>query len=405
MNRLYLILCFILLCFSWGQALEVVTNSYNNTTSIYILIPFEQLIFSADKGTAHYQLSVNLIDTKRKSLVQDVFDIKAGSPFYQKEVMKQASFVQEISIPQKAGNYRLTTQLRNVDLGDKTEKQTDITLDDTKSYVKDIIIADNGQFKYVPSAFNQINPQLKSCYMVLDTSASYDSIMIKYEINSVVNRVKASTTDSNRLDLLPILREGKLTSLEPWYYTGNIINTPLKSFIRSNNKDQGAELAHTGFTQERSLAQLQYYLQTFTLQEQLQQIRYIATQNEWKLLRKVADKDLAEAIERYWERHKSNPGTSLNETRELFYERVLRADELFTIHKKLRGWKSDRGRIYIRYGQPDEVVEDTYYLGDYPDVRTYPHIKWYYYRANKAYNFLDKTGYGDFQIMDEYYEN
>jgi GWxTD domain-containing protein len=377
MNKLGLALC-LLLCLAKLPAIEVVTNSYDKLTSVYLLIPFEQFIFSADSKTAHYQLSLNLMDEKKISVLQDVIDIKLS----QQEIIVEAAYLQEVRIPQTQGNYKLVTRLKNIELGDKTEQQIDFATFTYDNNVKNILIADTGKFRFFPSAFTQLKPGLKSCYLVLDSSADYDSIMVKYQIDNIQHKDRVSIRDGNKFDVLPLLGKGNLTSLDLEYYSGNIITIPKWSlFVKANN-----------------------YLQIFSLKDQLQQIRYIASQNEWKALRKVSEKDLSNTIERYWERHNSNPGEK-NETRTLFYERVLEADKLFTIHKKLRGWKSDRGRIFIRYGQPDDIVEDSYYLGVYPDVRAYPHIRWYYYRANQVFNFIDKTGYGNYQIMDEYDEN
>jgi hypothetical protein len=58
------------------------------------------------------------------------------------------------------------------------------------------------------------------------------------------------------------------------------------------------------------------------------------------------------------------------------------------------GWRTDRGRIYIRYGRPDDVLRR-------PKPRsTSPYEVWKYTRGQpRKYVFLDATRFGNFQLI------
>lgn len=58
-------------------------------------------------------------------------------------------------------------------------------------------------------------------------------------------------------------------------------------------------------------------------------------------------------LEDLWRRHDPTPDTAENELRATFLRRVDHANASFTIFQ--RGMFSDRGRIWIRYGEPDEI--------------------------------------------------
>jgi GWxTD domain-containing protein len=62
-------------------------------------------------------------------------------------------------------------------------------------------------------------------------------------------------------------------------------------------------------------------------------------------------------IERFWRRRDPTPATLVNEYRQLFWNRVREANEKF-LDSAGPGWQTDRGKIYILYGPPDEVKED-----------------------------------------------
>jgi GWxTD domain-containing protein len=222
-----------------------------------------------------------------------------------------------------------------------------------------------------------MDSRLKSCYLIYNIPPDCDSLLIDYVTTTTKGSEKFVANAKHQYDLMPVLQKGNLIKLELRCYSANAIEQPgWTPFVNSNK-----------------------YSELFSLEDQLQQIRYIANQNEWKTLKKATSSNMSEAIEWFWEKHDTNPDVKQNDTREMFYDRVMKAEELFTIHKKLRGWRSDRGRVYIMHGPPDDIAEDFFSIG------MYPMIKWYYYRENKVFTFVDKTGYGNYKIMDEYYEN
>lgn len=87
-------------------------------------------------------------------------------------------------------------------------------------------------------------------------------------------------------------------------------------------------------------------------------IRYLATSDESKAYRQLEDDpSRARFVERFWARRDPTPDTLINEYRQLFWERVKEANEKFT-DSSAPGWKTDRGKIFILHGPPDEIRED-----------------------------------------------
>jgi len=83
-------------------------------------------------------------------------------------------------------------------------------------------------------------------------------------------------------------------------------------------------------------------------------VSYIITPEEraaWKRLK--TDEEREQFIESFWLRRDPSPDTIDNEYKDEHYERIAYANEHFA--SGIPGWKSDRGRIYIMYGKPDEI--------------------------------------------------
>lgn len=58
-------------------------------------------------------------------------------------------------------------------------------------------------------------------------------------------------------------------------------------------------------------------------------------------------------IEQFWARRNPNPDSPYNSYKEEIYRRIAYANEHFAAG--IPGWKTDRGRIYITFGKPDEI--------------------------------------------------
>jgi GWxTD domain-containing protein len=81
---------------------------------------------------------------------------------------------------------------------------------------------------------------------------------------------------------------------------------------------------------------------------------YIITDEERAAFKQLSnDEERDNFIEAFWQRRDPTPDTEENEYKEEHYARIAYANEHFAAG--VPGWKTDRGRIYIMYGKPDEI--------------------------------------------------
>ena len=138
-------------------------------------------------------------------------------------------------------------------------------------------------------------------------------------------------------------------------------------------------------------------------------VAYIITDEERKAFKKLATDDERERfIEEFWRRRDPDPDTDENEFREEYYVRIAYANEHYA--SGIPGWKTDRGRIYITWGKPDEV-ESHPSGGAYNrevgegggSTSTFPFEKWFYrylpgVGSGIEIEFVDPTGSGEYRI-------
>ncbi len=113
-------------------------------------------------------------------------------------------------------------------------------------------------------------------------------------------------------------------------------------------------------------------------------------------------------IEQFWQRRNPDPDSAENTFKEEHYRRIAYANEHYA--SGIPGWKSDRGRIYIMWGPPDEV--DTHPSGGSYDrpategggsTSTYPFEDWRYrylegIGEDVNIEFVDPTMTGEFHL-------
>lgn len=83
-------------------------------------------------------------------------------------------------------------------------------------------------------------------------------------------------------------------------------------------------------------------------------VAYIITDEERAAFKQLSnDEERDNFIEAFWQRRDPTPDTEENEFKEEHYQRIAYANEHFAAG--VPGWKTDRGRIYIVFGKPDEI--------------------------------------------------
>ncbi len=95
----------------------------------------------------------------------------------------------------------------------------------------------------------------------------------------------------------------------------------------------------------------------------------------------------------FWKDQDPTPDTEFNEALEEYFRRVDYTFFNFYTNREF-GWRTDRGRIYIRYGKPTDVSRE------FPANRPAREI-WIYKNLNKRFVFSDITNTGNYELIAE----
>lgn len=146
----------------------------------------------------------------------------------------------------------------------------------------------------------------------------------------------------------------------------------------------------------------------------LREVEPILTPDEVKAWHKLqTDEEREQFIATIWHRCDPDPDTEENEYREAYYERLAYVNQHFA--SGIPGYKTDRGRIYLKWGKPDEIESHpsggSYQRASYEgggSTSTYPFEKWWYRhlpgRSDVEIEFVDPTGTGEYRIARNPFE-
>ncbi|MEO0132333.1 MAG: GWxTD domain-containing protein [candidate division WOR-3 bacterium] len=125
--------------------------------------------------------------------------------------------------------------------------------------------------------------------------------------------------------------------------------------------------------------------------ELVNRLIYIASEAELKKLKKVPPQARESTWRTFWAQF--DPHGRLKLTEQEYFAKIRYCEENFS--RGDRGYRSDRARIYMKYGEPDHIdrqpFEPYYYASEI----------WYYYSIGKKFIFLDLHGFGEYTLYAE----
>lgn len=151
------------------------------------------------------------------------------------------------------------------------------------------------------------------------------------------------------------------------------------SLVREAGRDTASAYVFVGFGDELPVARFE---------DMLQFLRFFATQTRLDVLRNAPEEERPAAWARFMAETDSQPNTAVHEDLRSYFTRLVRANARFR-EEGLSGWQSDRGKVFIVLGEPDQILEPT--VTDFSRNRQQ---LWEYRALGLQLVFYDQTGSG-----------
>ncbi len=130
------------------------------------------------------------------------------------------------------------------------------------------------------------------------------------------------------------------------------------------------------------------------LDEHFDQLRFLSGNEEKRLYKDLDLEGKRRFMIHFWTIRNPDPLSGQNIFMREYQKRIEYVKDNFSLGP-LPGWRSDRGRIYLIYGEPDDIFKSYSSRGD----RSYE--IWYYdhLQTGVEFVFVDRTGFGQLELV------
>lgn len=382
---------------------EKLSDTISGRLDVYIMVPVESLEFtkSGNSFRAEYNINITVSDSLGSQLAN--------------ELIKDAISFDDYKLTQgSTGAFRAYNRSFHLPAGDFTIKLTLIDNNGNKEYsqsrnisilnFKDFKFAisgllilssieeKNGRYIITPYISDNVARLRDGFFIFFEIYADtlQDSIDFVYEFINTNNKIVFQSpriSKRTRDNAQHFIKVTKPPDLAAGSYIFQLIALPHSPNLPFTSRD------YLGVAQRniKFMPSLSGRLMV-DINLAIRQLRYVAEQRDMDYINSAPTLEgKLERFEQFWARLDPTPNTERNEAFEEYYARINYANSNFRSYNE--GWLTDKGMVYIIFGQPLNIER---YPSMYGDNRVFE--RWTY-RNNREFIFVDNTGFGDFRLI------
>lgn len=362
-------------------------NSDSSESILYARIRYDDVVFErTDSGfSSHFQFSINVFSDKELTEIRysKILDRRITVATYSMTNSTTAYDTVEDKLTLEPGKYYIVLKLYDYNTDHTSSREIEHTFKDflrSPLAISDVLLYDRSDTSGVPVDVlkGRTGTILADFYVTMQDAPA------RFSLHAVAKSVESPTTIDTTLE---IRQAGSVQRYKlPIDTRGLAAGTyQLKLEVK---KDLDESSSQTTFRILRSSIPLV----PAELDREIDPLTYITTPGEIATMKTGTFQERREKFLDFWLRRADNNKEAAEAMRAEFYKRVDFANQHFEGGLS-HGWRSDRGRIYIIYGQPDQVETHD------EDFSTPPYQIWYYYNLKLEFVFLDEFGTGDYRLV------
>jgi len=372
------------------------SNEQSSLMKFYFGVVNDLLTFiktDQDNYKARYEILVIVYNDKKEAIVERSVSDRLIVDSYVETNLRRDPKIHTISVSLPPGRYDSVIQLNDLEAGETIVKELEMTFRDfgrQKLRLSDIIFINS-----IDSTDSEFHFEPNLTHVFDDVNSAFSAYIELYPPKPG-NPVKAK---------LGIYSEkgDELHSMNREYTAGDKERIsaviPFRDFLKKPGEYYFVVEAQSG----KQTAKIQRLFSVFwgnipmaknNIDMAIEQLSLVADKATVGQMRDAEPDQREELFDAFWQQRDPTPNTQRNELREEFFRRVDFSNRTFTeITSGRPGWQSDRGKIYIVYGAPDQVDRQD------SQIKMPTSEIWYYNRLNRKYFFVDRNGEGVYRLV------
>jgi GWxTD domain-containing protein len=369
-----------------------------SSLTLYVRVKYSKLTFLKQRETftAMYEIVASFLDSRGAMVCEKLWTDTVSTTKYAQTISKDLAREMSFNVNLPPGNYTAVIQFRDKESGRSSEQRRSISVKNFKREepsISSIMIVRTefdsaGRIEYSPNlssvvslSSKEVGPQV---YYEIYNAEKYETLTLKYTITQRTRREQI--IDAYRRTLTP---SGKQTRVLDTLSSQGIRGGDYLLTISIEDKNQR-------MIDESSIVFLARVQGTsFLIQDidkAIEQLEYIATWEEISKMREAkTHEEKVRLFNEFWKRYDPSPGTEENELQVEYYSRIEYANQNFSSYAE--GWRTDMGRIFVKYGMPDVIERQP------PMMNQRPYEIWEYQQHNLRLIFVDVSGFGNYRLL------
>ena len=357
-----------------------------STLELYFSVNQRDLTYAFDKNeyTGQANIEVNIFSkSKNKSVFDDLFGLQAKVTDSTKnkitnKLIGQQNFnlpVDEYVVNLIGSDYNNKSRIDTVKFeisitpyeSEKTYiSQIQLSSACVRSNDKNSIFYKNG-FEITPNPDVLFGMNLKSINYYLEIYSISKEFFgennyLMFYITDISNNVIKQTFKPEKSKSTAFIETGSMDidSLESgsYFFKARLIDSATGSFIEKEKKFfvfNKSKIANDGRDEKSFLISEYKTMSLEKIEDEYNKSIYIRDKRETDEFKKLSSlDDKRKYMFEFWGKRKTNPNSPVNDFKVEYFKRILEANKQFKEGFK-DGWRTDKGRIFIMYGTPDEV--------------------------------------------------
>jgi GWxTD domain-containing protein len=332
------------------------TSAESGITSVELFFKVYNSQLQFVRADGFYQASVeagiDIRDSGRERVEEQILCKILEAPSYQETLSQYTYHIFRFIVLLQPGRYTCHLTLIDNETGQELKRR--IMLDVPDYSVERLAISslqlstklDSTCIQSINHVFGFTHPEL---------SLYYETYHIDSTIKNPVLETHYTIMNDHENIVYDISRNIPVNTLNPGFYLSfSVENLPPGVYrlrVQQNlaGSDESA-FSETRFTVYQSPIDLRFR----TYEEILDELRYITSKEQLRVLRSAPAEARQKALRNFWKERDPEGKTEYNILMYEFYARIARANRLFSTENK-EGWKTDLGFIYILFGNPETI--------------------------------------------------